>query len=234
MSGAPIVWPVRPFPRWPAALPGSMPSCRAAAGHAARSLKSSPMASGSANVHCCCRCWGVCARRAAGRCWWHRRIRSTAQPGRPGESISRAWRWSRRAGRAMRCGRPSMPWRAARWGRCCAGRRTSMPAQVRRLQVAAAGSDTLAFLFRPLRARGESSAAALRLSLSAGARGGLAVDLIKRRGPSCTRTLHLEVPRPLKWRADHEPCQSDAADSALAGTASAPSCARSQRPLAFA
>ncbi len=107
-------------------------------------------------------------------------------------------------------------------------------AQVRRLQVAAAGSDTLAFLFRPLRARSESSAAALRLSLSAAARGGLAVDLLKRRGPPCTRTLHLDVPRPLQWRADHESCSPDACDSALAGSAPALSCARSQRPLAVA
>jgi hypothetical protein len=110
-------------------------------------------------------------------------------------------------------------------------------AQVRRLQLAAAGSDTLAFLFRPLRARGESSAAALRLLLTAGAHATLAVDLLKRRGPPCARTLHLEVPRPLLWRADHELRPSDAGDaddSALAGPASAPSCARSQRPLAVA
>jgi len=98
--------------------------------------------------------------------------------------------------------------------------------QVRRLQVAAAGSNTLAFLFRPVRARTESSAAALRLSLSAGSRGTLGVDLLKRRGSPCNRTLYLDVPRPLKWREDYE--------SAVARTPSAVPSARSQRPLAFA
>jgi protein ImuA len=71
------------------------------------------------------------------------------------------------------------------------------PYQVRRLEVAVAGSTTLSFLFRPARARRESSACALRLMLSAGSRGSLAVDLLKRRGPPCTRTLYLDVARPL-------------------------------------
>ena len=86
--------------------------------------------------------------------------------------------------------------------------------QVRRLQVAVAGSNTLAFLFRPVRARTESSAASLRLLLSAGSRGTLAVDLLKRRGPPCTRTLCLDVPRPLKWREDYEPGKSSQPQSA--------------------
>jgi cell division inhibitor SulA len=107
-------------------------------------------------------------------------------------------------------------------------------AQVRRLQVAAAGSNTLVFLFRPASARSESSAAALRLLLAAGSRARLAVNLLKRRGPPCTRTLYLDVPRPLTWRADHESCKADACDSALARPSSAVPCARSQRPLAFA
>lgn len=100
--------------------------------------------------------------------------------------------------------------------------------QVRRLQVAAAGSGTLAFLFRPTRAKTESSAAALRLLLSAGSRGTLAVDLLKRRGSPCTRTLTLDVPRPLKWRAEYE------SGSTLAGPPSALPRARSQRPIAIA
>ncbi|WP_170285825.1 translesion DNA synthesis-associated protein ImuA [Propionivibrio limicola] len=61
--------------------------------------------------------------------------------------------------------------------------------QVRRLQVAAAGSSSLAFLFRPSRAAGESSAAPLRLQLAATAHGRLGVQLLKRRGPPCRRTL---------------------------------------------
>jgi len=105
--------------------------------------------------------------------------------------------------------------------------------QVRRLQVAVAGSNTLAFLFRPARARTDSSAASLRLLLSAGSRGALAVDLLKRRGMPCTRTLHLDVPRPLKWREDYEfpDCSTS---RALARTPSAQAPARSQRPLSLA
>lgn len=76
--------------------------------------------------------------------------------------------------------------------------------QVRRLQTAAAAGSTLAFLFRAGRARGEASAAALRLQLSAGPRGTLSVALLKRRGPPCAHTLHLDVPRPLKWREAYE------------------------------
>ena len=85
--------------------------------------------------------------------------------------------------------------------------------QIRRLQVAASGSNTLAFLFRPARACKEASSAALRLSLAAGSRGAyqpyspynpIAINLLKRRGPPCVRTLYLDVPRPLKYYDDHE------------------------------
>jgi len=98
--------------------------------------------------------------------------------------------------------------------------------QVRRLQVAVAGSSTLAFLFRPCRAKTESSAATLRLLLSTGFRGTLGIDLIKRRGPPCSRTLYLHVPRPIKWREKHE--------SLVARTPSAVPPARSQRPVILA
>lgn len=76
--------------------------------------------------------------------------------------------------------------------------------QVRRLEVAAAGSNSLAFLFRPAREQSESSASALRLLLAAGPRASLAVNLLKRRGPPCARTLHLAVARPLPWRENDE------------------------------
>ncbi|MEO8410200.1 MAG: translesion DNA synthesis-associated protein ImuA [Propionivibrio sp.] len=99
-------------------------------------------------------------------------------------------------------------------------------AQVRRLQVAAAGSATLAFLFRPRQAQTEASAASLRLALGTGPRGTLAVDLLKRRGPPCARTLYLPVARPLPWREDYE--------SFVACPASAAAAARSQRSLAVA
>ena len=98
--------------------------------------------------------------------------------------------------------------------------------QIRRLQVAAAGSRTLAFLFRPSQAQKESSAASLRLLLSPGHRGALAVRLIKRRGPPCSRVLNLDVPRPVKWREEHEP--------SVARSPSAVSPARSQRHIVVA
>jgi len=84
--------------------------------------------------------------------------------------------------------------------------------QVRRLQVAAASGNTLAFLFRPARARSESSPASLRLQLTASARGKLAVELLKRRGPPCGRILELDVVRPLQWgneeKASPQRCSS--------------------------
>ena len=95
------------------------------------------------------------------------------------------------------------------------------PAQVRRLEVAVGGSDTLAFLFRPRRAQSESSASALRLLLTAAGQDGLAVDLLKRRGPPCTQTLYLKVARPLSWRENDE--------STLARSAFAVPAARSPR-----
>ena len=113
--------------------------------------------------------------------------------------------------------------------------------QTRRLQVAVAGSNSLAFLFRPLQASAESSAASLRLVLAAGSRGELAVNLLKRRGSPCAKTLHLAVPRPLKWRADHDSFDPSAdcstgfsTPTTLARTPPAFIAARSQRPLAIA
>ena len=109
--------------------------------------------------------------------------------------------------------------------------------QTRRLQVAVAGSNSLAFLFRPVQAAAEASAASLRLVLAAGSRGDLAVNLLKRRGAPCAKTLHLDVPRPLKWRSDHESSDCSAefsTHSTLARTPPAFIAARSQRPFAVA
>ena len=99
-------------------------------------------------------------------------------------------------------------------------------AHVRRLQVAASGSTTLTFLFRPGRAKTESSAATLRLDLSAGPSGRLGVNLLKRRGPPSRRMLYLDVPRPVKLQEDDE--------STVARAPSSPASARSQRPVALA
>ena len=115
--------------------------------------------------------------------------------------------------------------------------------QVRRLQVAAAGHDTLACLLRPAHEQAESSSATLRLLLSAGAEDTLDVRLLKRRGPPCGRTLHLAIPRPLKRslevsprREAHESRRTQNASTApaLARPASALPFARSQRPAAVA
>jgi hypothetical protein len=61
---------------------------------------------------------------------------------------------------------------------------------LRRLQLAAAGSQALAILFRPLRTAIESSPAALRLRLLT-YHGDLAVRIIKRRGSAVTRLIAL-------------------------------------------
>ncbi|MFT7721658.1 MAG: translesion DNA synthesis-associated protein ImuA [Roseateles sp.] len=58
------------------------------------------------------------------------------------------------------------------------------PEQLRRLQVGALGSAAPAFLLRPEPARQQASAAPLRLVVRPGDGGGLAVHLLKRRGPA--------------------------------------------------
>lgn len=76
---------------------------------------------------------------------------------------------------------------------------------LRRLQLAIEGRQTLAFLFRAQTDARSASPAILRLALS-GSRQGLQVDLLKRRGPPCERTLLLPVARPLAWaRAPAQP-----------------------------
>ncbi|WP_290877196.1 translesion DNA synthesis-associated protein ImuA, partial [Aquabacterium sp.] len=68
----------------------------------------------------------------------------------------------------------------------------ALPAQVRRLQACAAQHPGLLFLFRPLAAQGDPSAAPLRLRLSLGAwPHPLQVDILKRRGPALDRPVIL-------------------------------------------
>jgi protein ImuA len=69
---------------------------------------------------------------------------------------------------------------------------------LRRLQVAAAGGNALALLFRPLRAIREASPAPLRLALAAGFEGRLSVQILKRRGPPLAAPLDLALPRPAR------------------------------------
>ncbi|MEC5396610.1 translesion DNA synthesis-associated protein ImuA [Uliginosibacterium sp. H1] len=70
---------------------------------------------------------------------------------------------------------------------------------LRRLQLAAEGRLSLAFMFRPPGSAGQASPAPLRLQL-AGARQGLRVDVFKRRGPPCNHSLLLPVERPVSWQ----------------------------------
>ena len=64
-------------------------------------------------------------------------------------------------------------------------------AQVRRLQVLAAGCEAPVFLCRPASALAESSAAPLRLLVQAGVDWQLQVDIVKRKGPPLERALLL-------------------------------------------
>lgn len=65
------------------------------------------------------------------------------------------------------------------------------PEQIRRLQAAALASNAPVFLFRPLAAQLQSSAAPLRLLLAPGAAWGLELQILKRRGPALEEALHL-------------------------------------------
>jgi protein ImuA len=65
------------------------------------------------------------------------------------------------------------------------------PEQLRRLQVHALGAGMPAFIFRPLAARAQSSAAPLRLLLRAASAWQLEVQLFKRRGPAHAGWLQL-------------------------------------------
>ena len=73
--------------------------------------------------------------------------------------------------------------------------------QLRRLQVAAAAGNALAFLFRPMRAAAQASVAPLRLKLFAGTEGTLAIQILKRRGPPLAQPLSILLPRPAKFQA---------------------------------
>lgn len=73
------------------------------------------------------------------------------------------------------------------------------PRALRRLQLAAEGRRSLAFLFRPESCARVASPAPLRLLLS-GVPQGLQVRVLKRRGPVCAQPLIVPVARPV-WRA---------------------------------
>jgi hypothetical protein len=92
--------------------------------------------------------------------------------------------------------------------------------QLRRLQVAAAAGNALAFLFRPARAAEQSSVAPLRLKLAAGAPGTLSVQILKRRGPPLAQPISIVLPRPA--RRKNPDCIHGAALAGHTSTATSP------------
>lgn len=68
-------------------------------------------------------------------------------------------------------------------------------AALRRLQVAAEGSDGVVLLFRPAAASREPSPAVLRLSVEPAAAGHLTVHILKRRGLPTEAPIHLNLNR---------------------------------------
>ncbi|VVE73853.1 damage-inducible protein [Pandoraea captiosa] len=79
---------------------------------------------------------------------------------------------------------------------------SATPEQLRRLQVAAGGSETLTWVMRPAAAVATASAAPLRLGLTVGEGSRLGVQFHKRRGPPRLDPLWLTLPAPYT-RASH-------------------------------
>ena len=77
--------------------------------------------------------------------------------------------------------------------------------ELRRLQLAAEGTSTLAILFRPPHASSDASPAALRIALST-TNNGLAVKVIKRRGAALDRPIVVQIgPPQVSVSATHRP-----------------------------
>ena len=89
---------------------------------------------------------------------------------------------------------------------------------LRRLNLAAQGTDTWFWFMRPLACAGDSSPATLRLALRP-ALGGVAIDIVKRRGPRCDAPLFLALPDMPAARHFPEPENATAVEPvpALAG-----------------
>ena len=90
------------------------------------------------------------------------------------------------------------------------------PEHLRRLQLAAQGTQGPVFLFRSLAAQFESSPAPLRLLLLPRAGQTLSMQILKRRGPVLTQPLLLDLPQPaqtirLRARPVSDPMASDRA-----------------------
>ncbi|MDM8356085.1 translesion DNA synthesis-associated protein ImuA [Pandoraea communis] len=105
-------------------------------------------------------------------------------------------------GRGMKTEDRDMLWCAeqALKSACCGAVLTWLPAatpeQIRRLQVAAGGGETLAWVMRGPAAIATASAAPLRLGLTVAEGSRLGVQFHKRRGPPRTEPLWLTLPEP--------------------------------------
>ncbi|VVD86426.1 damage-inducible protein [Pandoraea anhela] len=99
---------------------------------------------------------------------------------------------------------------------CCGAVLTWLPAatpeQLRRLQVAAGGGETLIWVMRPAAAISTASAAPLRLGLTVGQGSRLGVQFHKRRGPPRLTPLWLTLPAP--YTRAPQP-RTDAKDDAM-------------------
>jgi protein ImuA len=67
----------------------------------------------------------------------------------------------------------------------------AQPDHLRRLQVAAAGCEGLAFIYRPASFQSQPSPAPLRLRCEAGSYGELTIEIVKRRGPAAAAPIVL-------------------------------------------
>lgn len=72
------------------------------------------------------------------------------------------------------------------------------PEALRRLHLAAQGTDTLFWLLRPLAAAQDPSPAPLRLALRP-APGGLELEVLKRRGPQVDQKIFIALPNPAAY-----------------------------------
>ena len=90
--------------------------------------------------------------------------------------------------------------RSAAFGALLAWVPDARPEALRRLQLAAAGTDGLSFLFRPAAAQYQPSPAPLRLLLGGIDGRTLEVRLLKRRGPLQAAPLHLHLPELRSFR----------------------------------
>ncbi len=75
------------------------------------------------------------------------------------------------------------------------------PEALRRLHLAAQAADTVFWLLRPLAGAQDASPAPLRLGLRP-ARAGIAVDIVKRRGPQCAKRLFIQLGLPTQVAAE--------------------------------